>query len=468
MSINAKLFRNKTIKFERKIISEKKSENYDIIGNTHKDVMNSFKHKQCTLPMLNKQIFDINAEIEMFSTEDGIHALIDKSTLTLENLTFRRSQYNITIVVNNEIIINTTPIKAKKAIKKNKPNIMIQNDNEEKDQCDILDKSIQDETLKLKMLSRIFTRNSYVSDLKKQRNKIKDQITNIEENQDELEYFGMNIDILNSYYSAPENTEENTEEYSVLDFFNRPKTIDNKTIERHLLVERYLQTMNGPRRYKKPNLGRICKKCNIPKLLNNQEGTFTCEICAEVEFVLMDPDKPSYNSGSEQKNNTYRRINHCTEILNQSQGKESTDIDDELMADILEEINVRNIMDLSTITKEDIKSILKSIGMSSKSEHATHIANKLNGIPIRTIPYHLIEIVKVMWKMIEEAWVKIKDVERKNFMNSSFLFHKIFELLDEPEEANKWSYLAPDKLKKYDVDWENICEFWNWAFIRSV
>ena len=459
------LFRNKTIKFERKVLSDKKSINYDVIGIKHKSVMESFKQKQLTLPLLYKQVETIEEEIQLFETEDGISFMKNNLNDTFDQLTYEKSQYDI---LDGSILTLTNNKTVKKAKKASKKNMVVENGNEDQIEVDLLNVKLHEIEMKLKMLERVFTRKSYTRELLKKRDRIKEEIVDIEENNEELEYFSMNIEILDKFYTAPKTDKNENIEISVLDFFDRPQTINNSEIERQELIESYLQTMNGQRRHKKVNLGRICSKCKVPKILNNQEGTFTCTICSEVEFVLMDPDKPSYNAGTEQKNNTYRRINHCTEILNQSQGKESTEIDDDLIRDILEELNIRNILDLSTITKDDIKSVLKSIGMSSKSEHATHIANKLNGIPVRTIPYHLIEIVKVMWKMIEEAWVKIKDPDRKNFMNSSFLFHKIFELLEEFEEAEKWPYLANDKLRKYDVDWEKICEFWAWDFIRSV
>lgn len=476
MSSNMKLFRNKTIKYERKVISDKKSDNYDVIGNEHKAIMESFRNSQMSLPSLRKQIDLIDNELETLKSDEGILLLKDELSDKIKELTFERSQYKDTESVNDEEKADSVPKKAKKAKKaknakktKNSKKIMVvENGDEDQIEINLIDEQLNEATTKLSMLDRIFTRNSYAKDLIKKKERILEQITDIEENTNELEYFSKNIDILDEFYTVPNVAETDTTEISVLDFFNRPQVVNTSEIERHNLIERYLQTTNGQRRHKKVNLGRICDKCKFPKVLNTQEGTFTCRICGEVEFVLMDPDKPSYNAGTEQKNNTYRRINHCTEILNQSQGKESTEIDDDLMKDILDELNVRNILDLSTVTKDDIKSVLKSIGMSNKSEHATHIANKLNGIPVRTIPYRLIEIVKAMWKMIEEAWVEIKDPDRKNFMNSSFLFHKIFELLDEQEEAEKWPYLANDKLRKYDVDWEKICAYWSWDFIRSV
>eukprot|EP00981_Chlorochromonas_danica_P010340 scaffold3141_cov162-Ochromonas_danica.AAC.1 len=183
----------------------------------------------------------------------------------------------------------------------------------------------------------------------------------------------------------------------------------------------------------------------------------------------MDFDKPLYNSSSsESKINSYRRINHCSEVLDQFQGKETTDIDQVLLNQIIEELKVFGILDLVTVTRQNVKAALKSLGKSSKSEHATLITNKLNGVAVKTIPHELLEIVKAMWIIIEDTWYIYKDSSRKNFMNSSYVFHKIFELLDEPQLAEKWPYLADDKLKKYDVLWEKITSHLGWEYIPST
>ena len=70
-----------------------------------------------------------------------------------------------------------------------------------------------------------------------------------------------------------------------------------------------------------------------------------------------------------------------------------------------------------------------------------------------------------MFVTVEDAWYIFKDPNRKNFMNTNFVFHKIFELLGEDEEAEKYPYLADDKLDEHDELWEKICNYLEWEFI---
>jgi predicted nucleic acid-binding OB-fold protein len=239
------------------------------------------------------------------------------------------------------------------------------------------------------------------------------------------------------------------------------------------LVDKYLLSISENKGRKKANIGKICAECNIPKNLNIQEGILTCDQCGTCEKITIDSDKPAYKDQvPEVKSNTYKRSNHCSELLNQSQGKESTIIEQELLDEIVQGLYTIGIEDLTTITKSNIKEVLSNIGKSNKAEHAVYIINKINGIPVDTIPHELNEIVKIMFSMAETAWLIHKDPKRKNFMNTNYVFYKIFEMLEEYKLASKWSLISDEKLAEHDELWEKICNHWGedrgWYFIPTI
>ena len=440
------MFRNKTIKFERREASKKKIRNHDIIKTKHNEIMTTIKTNKGSLSKLKAELEKVNFELKQLSDDESCNNWI---VLLEEELESKKA----------EIPIDVKPkVKCKK---------VIQIGYDKNDSSEKLEEYILELERKINSIKTIFGRNCYISSIKNKRKSIISEIYDLENNVDELDYFEKNIDILTEYCSNNQQ-QTNVNEIGILELFDNDQLFKESNVEKDQLLDRYLQATNSGRRIRRVNLGRICKHCNIPKLLNSQDSTFTCSECGEVEYVVMDSDKPSYNSNIETKTNSYKRINHCSEILNQSQGKESTEIEPELMDKILEELKILGITDLTKVTKQCIKRVLKSIGESAKGEHAVFIANKLNGIAVQTIPHELVEIVKAMWSMIEDAWQLYKDSDRRNFMNSSFVFHKIFELLDEPEEAEKWPYLADDKLKKYDKLWLKICNHWGWPFYPSI
>jgi hypothetical protein len=184
----------------------------------------------------------------------------------------------------------------------------------------------------------------------------------------------------------------------------------------------------------------------------------------------MDSDKPNFKDQIvELKPNGYKRIIHFSELLNQCQGKESTDIQPEIFERIINELNIIKITDLSKLDNKIMRSILKNLNLNSYYEHIPYIINKLNGIPPPTMSRELEEKVRSMFKEVQEAWIYGKKSNRKNFLNNNFVFHKIFELLEEDTFLQYFPYLkSRDKLQEHDDEWKKICEYNRWEFISSL
>lgn len=461
-------FKDKNIKYNKNCNNEKKSIHYNIIDVKHIEKMDKIKKKEDNLPKLKQEYDKIVLELEKISDEKTLFNYIDE-------IKFKRLKILSKIEIikkTSDIKINDVEKKKKKKIKSSKHMII----NIIKEQLTIKEKQIfkQENLVKnydeqLLNLENIYELNCHKNKLKNMKNDIEEEIYNIENSLEELEYFDGTYDILYDYYKKDEE-ETHIEVDNICDLFtdnimNQRENTHRKT----LIVDKFLQTINENKKQKKSNIGKICTLCKIPKNLNIQEGIFTCGQCGECEMAIMDSDKPSYRDPTTDiKSNTYRRANHCSELLNQSQGKESTEIEESLFNDIITGLYSIGITDLACITKSDIKTVLTNLNKTNKVEHAVYIINKINGIPAETMSHELNEIVKQMFAMVEEAWYIYKEVNRKNFMNTKYVFHKIFELLGEDDEAKKWSLLADDKLGKHDDLWEQICGHWHWEYIPTI
>lgn len=457
------LFRNKNIKYNKKLKNEKNSEYIDIIDNKHNIIMETFKNNEDDLPKLKLLLEQYIKEYNNLADadENKIKILVDELYIKKMKVEKILKELNNSNKIDN-IIKNKKP--NIKYVYLETPNLI---EKEKEEYIDKYTKKLEKFDNLINSYTDIYLRQCHIHNLKRKMDEIDEKIYNIENKVDELEYLDNVMGLLTDYYED-EPVKETTIEIDLMSLFNKKhiKKTDNK---KNIIVDKYLMSINEPKRKKKQNMGKICENCNISKLLNIQESIFTCEQCGESESVIMDPDKPSYKDPiNENKQNQYRRANHCSELLNQSQGKESTEIENSLLLEIVKELHITGITDLTKITKTDIKKVLKNINKANKAEHAIYIINKLNGIPINTLRHELIEIVKTMFGKVEEAWYILKEPSRKNFMNTNFVFHKIFELLGEDEEAEKWPYLSDGKLREYDDLWFKICEYLQWEYISSI
>ncbi len=219
-----------------------------------------------------------------------------------------------------------------------------------------------------------------------------------------------------------------------------------------------------------------CTNCNIEKSLNQSEGIYVCKKCGEAEHVIMDSDIPNHKDlGNEKPRTPYKKMTHLSEILNQFQAKESTDIPSAICDTIKQELRKMkvSIEELTEMkypkAKILIKEILKKLRYTQYYEHIPFILSKITNKPPPTISRETEELLKKLFKLIEAPFMKYCPKDRKNFFNYNFLFHKLFQILEMDEFADCFSLLkSRDKLKLQDNIWEKICGDLGWPFYPSV
>lgn len=223
-------------------------------------------------------------------------------------------------------------------------------------------------------------------------------------------------------------------------------------------------------KYVNYNLIKKCENCDSEKTLFQAEGTYVCTSCGEVERAMIEPEKSNYKDVVPEKPGyPYKKINHFNEWLSQFQAKESIEIPGEIYNAIILELKKNRIYEYNKLTIKEIKRILKKLGLSCYYEHKIHIMCTLSGIPPPTIKRETEELLRDMFRLIQEPFEKYRPKDRLNFLSYSYVFHKFFELL-ELDEFIKFFPLLKSKKKLYQQDqiWKNICKDLGWGFISSV
>lgn len=215
----------------------------------------------------------------------------------------------------------------------------------------------------------------------------------------------------------------------------------------------------------------VCQHClsdHVTMMTN--DGYIVCNECQSVEYIIVDHDKPSYKDPPKEISYfAYKRINHFNEWLNQIQGKETTDIPEDVYDKILLEIRKQKITNMADISHKRVKDILKKLGINKYYEHIPHIINRLNGLPMPHLSPDLEEKLRNMFKQIQGPFLKHAPPERKNFLSYSYVLHKSIQLLERDEFLSNFPLLkSREKLSAQDKIWENICKDIGWQFIPSI
>ena len=288
-----------------------------------------------------------------------------------------------------------------------------------------------------------------------------DELLNIQNNKDEMDYYDKAGDLITDYYKIRDNKEKDIQvSKSILEYLNPNSKKEDKN-NRAKIFEKFCQRIDGVRIKIDDGSKRIkyCNKCEVEKVLDHSESAYICPECGEMEIIIIDEDRQI------KEYSPYKRMNHFREWLNQFQAKESTEIPESVFTDIVKEINRNRINDLSELNRDIMQSILKKLGYNNLYEHIPYIINKLSNLPPPKINSEIESRFLKMFMMIQEPWEIYKPKGRKNFLSYSYILYKFCELLELDELLEYFPLLkSPQKLMEQDQVWKKFCKYLKWEF----
>ena len=311
-----------------------------------------------------------------------------------------------------------------------------------------------------------------------ERLELQDKLTEIKQHisqihKREKEYFLNNSQYIFEYFENKKKIADCKNKTTVLDnFFNIKKdeqkeTISNekKNIQTYLtnVDDSFLDINNFVQQTD------ICRECNKGEMIPvEHEGILVCNNCSKSIPYLVENEKPSYKEPPKEVCfYAYKRINHFREILAQFQAKETTQIPDEVIENISQQIKKERIK-LSQITNKRAKEILKKLGYNKYYEHIPFIKDKL-GIKPPIMSSELEDTLCNLFMDIQGPYAKYCPDDRVNFLNYYYTVYKLCELLDQHQFLPYFPMLK-DREKRIEQDeiWRNICDELDWEYIPTI
>jgi hypothetical protein len=310
--------------------------------------------------------------------------------------------------------------------------------------------------------------------------KLKSKITNFEKRK--KEYYLNNSKYIFNYFEDKQTINENKNiKKDVANFFFSNKNIVNEKEEKNNNNKEEKKILNNHTKYFKNNDFNminfedfiydkdVCSSCNKGELIQvNHEGILVCNVCFKNYKFLIDNDKPSYKEPPKEISfYAYKRINHFKEIIAQFQAKETTDIPNEIIEKIKNQIK-KERLELKDITNKKTKEILKKLKLNKYYEHIPFIKDKL-GIKPPIMTPQLEDTLCNLFMEIQEPYSKFCPKDRVNFLNYYYTIYKLCELLDQKQFLPYFPMLI-DREKKIEQDmiWKKICEDLTWEYIPTV
>jgi len=210
----------------------------------------------------------------------------------------------------------------------------------------------------------------------------------------------------------------------------------------------------------------MCTLCNIEKTLIISEGLLVCMECGNSEHLIIESEAPNHrNATIEKPKYPYKKLNHLIEKLNQFQSKESINISDDVFEKITFEKNKKKI---ENINVNHIKQILHKYRLTHLYEHVQYIYCRYTKVQAPTLTRNEEELIKKMFRETEIPFMKYRPNTRSSFLNYSYVIHKILILINKTEFLQYFPLLkSKEKLKNQDAIWQKICKDLNWKYVPS-
>jgi hypothetical protein len=252
---------------------------------------------------------------------------------------------------------------------------------------------------------------------------------------------------------------------------NKDKNVNENENKNKNIVQKYLsnidETFIDMNSYVRET--DICQNCFKGEMIPlDDEGVLICNNCAVNIPYLIENEKPSYKEPPKEVCfYAYKKINHFKEILAQFQGKETTQIPDDVIDQIQLQIKKERI-GVEQLTHHKTKEILKKLGFNKYYEHIAFIKNKL-GIKPPVFSPELEDTLCNLFMEIQAPYAKTCPDYRVNFLNYYYVLFKFCELLEETHFLHDIPLLKDrEKLIEQDETWKKMCVELDWEFIPTV
>ena len=291
----------------------------------------------------------------------------------------------------------------------------------------------------------------------------------------EKEYYLNNSSYVFDYFENKKKIAENENKTTLLDNFFKIKSDDTTLSDELSNEKKNIQTYmrNVDEGFLDINNfileTDICNICNKGEMIAvDYEGIMICNNCSTSVKYLVENEKPSYKEPPKEVCfYAYKRINHFREILAQFQAKETTQIPDEVIENIIQQIK-KERADIYQLTNKRTKDILKKLGYNKYYEHIPFIKDKL-GIKPPIMSSDLETTLCNLFMDIQGPYAKYCPDGRVNFLNYYYTVYKLCELLNQRHFLPYFPMLK-DREKRIEQDeiWKNICEDLGWEYIPTI
>ena len=214
----------------------------------------------------------------------------------------------------------------------------------------------------------------------------------------------------------------------------------------------------------------LCERCSEQMHLHQTLSMLVCPRCGASK-IYMDATASlqAYSDELDFSSFSYKRITHFGDHLQSLQARESIDIPEEVLQQVMARLYDERTDVVEDVTIQKVREVLKKLKLRKYYEHVQLIWCKITGkSPPRMTP-EMEERLKVCFLAASAAFQRHIPEGRKNMVSYTFVCQKLCVLLGYTDFIPFFCQLkSRDKKVKAEMCWAKICKDLNWPFIPST
>lgn len=233
----------------------------------------------------------------------------------------------------------------------------------------------------------------------------------------------------------------------------------NKLLLDYIRIAKEYINLDG---YKQKTTKATCDNCHSTNLLPIGDAETSCMLVCECGATLEQlDDAPSFKD-SERVNMssryTYTCRGHFVEAMNRFEGKQNTEIDEEIVEMLKKEVSLHRLT-ADTATKDHIYMFMTEKKLSDYYADINLIYFKITAKNPPDITEYRSELLE-MHDQLEEAYLEVKEEERLNSLNVNWKLYKLLQLLGyECKKDDFFCLKTPTKQGEHEQKWYDMIEY---------
>lgn len=215
----------------------------------------------------------------------------------------------------------------------------------------------------------------------------------------------------------------------------------------------------------------MCEVCNRELVYIRKDAERVCPDCGlshpYQEMTRDDCIRQGYVSHTAYM---YKRQNHFKTWLKRTQGKETTNVEKDVVDSVRFELKKQRIADISTVSHTKVREILKKLRLNKHYNNCVQITSIITGVSPPQMSNEQETSLLRMFELIQGPFEEIIRREpRQNMLSYSFLIHKFLEIMSWDDYLPYFPLLrSVDKIRYQDWIWGKLCVKVGFQYIKST